>query len=324
MKNIKRYISVALTVFIVLSMFSVNSIKSNAAYTEDPYLTIDYSSNNAHLIYRVDSGARIIIPYDYKFKCEKEQMEFIITKKYSDIVFSHTTHTVENKGDYYDYSSYTWKYTVDTTGFLPGVYYVQPIIYYYDNGWKKSLKSSEQVTIYINGVDNDDPSIPIYISYYYGENYSNTKKKVYSTIYKNEWVKGKWFNNKGELQKNSSITWHHDSGGWWYTNELNNYWMNVWEKIDDYYYYFKSDGYMAQNEWIDGYWLGDSGAWTYRAKLSWHRDSHGWWIQDSYGWYPQSQWQKIDGVWRYFDSSGYMVTNQYVDGYWLGWDGRYY
>ncbi len=50
----------------------------------------------------------------------------------------------------------------------------------------------------------------------------------------------------------------------------------------------------------------------------------GYWIEDSVGWYPTDTWQKIDGVWYYFDASGYMVTNQYIDGYWLGADGVCY
>ena len=144
------------------------------------------------------------------------------------------------------------------------------------------------------------------------------------TTHKEEWYGGKWYNSKGKISNNSYYKWHKDSTGWWFTNEFNKYAYGGWLKIEGDWYYFKYDGYMAQNEWIDGYWFGNSGAWTYKATLSWHRDSNGWWAQDSSGWYPRSQWQKIDGYWYYFNASGYMVTNQYVDGYWLGSDGTYY
>ena len=33
------------------------------------------------------------------------------------------------------------------------------------------------------------------------------------------------------------------------------------------------------------------------------------------------KWKKIDEKWYYFDENGYMLSNQYVDGYWLGEDG---
>ncbi len=152
----------------------------------------------------------------------------------------------------------------------------------------------------------------------------NGRQVIPMTTYTSEWVNGKWYDKNGKLQENSSITWHKDSTGWWYTNEKNKYFTDHWNKIDGIWYYFKPDGYMAQNEWYNGYWFGGSGAWTYTYTLSWHRDSHGWWVEDSSGWYPKNQWQKIDGYWYYFNGSGYMVVNQYVDGYWLGIDGTYF
>ncbi len=37
--------------------------------------------------------------------------------------------------------------------------------------------------------------------------------------------------------------------------------------------------------------------------------------------FAKNQCQKIDGKWYYFDSTGYMLTNGIVDGYWVGADG---
>ncbi len=53
---------------------------------------------------------------------------------------------------------------------------------------------------------------------------------------------------------------------------------------------------------------------------SWESDSSGWWYQDG-SWYPLAQWYEIDGIWYYFDASGYMEYSCYRDGYWLNSDG---
>ena len=94
-----------------------------------------------------------------------------------------------------------------------------------------------------------------------------------------------------------------------------------WRMIEGSYYYFHSSGVMASNEWVGGYWLGSSGAWTYHSIGSWHNGAGGWWYGDTSGWYASNCWQKINGNWYYFNSSGYMLTNTSVDGYWLGADG---
>ena len=87
------------------------------------------------------------------------------------------------------------------------------------------------------------------------------------------------------------------------------------------WYYFNASGYMAESEWVDGYWCDSDGSCTYAGVGSWHSDGNGWWYQDSTGWYPSNMWQKIDGCWYYFESTGYMATNKYVDDYWIGANG---
>lgn len=80
---------------------------------------------------------------------------------------------------------------------------------------------------------------------------------------------------------------------------------------------------MYSNEWVDGRWYGEDGTQEYAGILSWKCNSTGWWTEDTYGWYPVSTWQKIDGVWYYFDSEGYMVSNAWQDGYWLSESGAW-
>jgi len=99
------------------------------------------------------------------------------------------------------------------------------------------------------------------------------------------------------------------------------YMKSEWECIDGIWYYFDNSGYMAGNEYREGYWLDSSGAWNSSySNGSWKCNSVGWWYEDN-GWYPTSQWLKIDGYWYYFKADGYMASNQYVEGYWVGADG---
>ena len=78
---------------------------------------------------------------------------------------------------------------------------------------------------------------------------------------------------------------------------------------------------MASNEYVDGYWLNSDGTCSNDYYLTWKCNSSGWWVEDVSGWWPSNKWLKVDNCWYYFDSSGYMVTNQYIDGYWIGSDG---
>lgn len=55
---------------------------------------------------------------------------------------------------------------------------------------------------------------------------------------------------------------------------------------------------------------------------SWQRDSVGWKYQFDDGKYAANSWQSIDNVWYFFNSKGYMLTDQWIDGlYYVGSDG---
>lgn len=58
----------------------------------------------------------------------------------------------------------------------------------------------------------------------------------------------------------ASAEWKQNNTGWWYT-EGNSY-ATGWKLIDKNWYYFYSDGYMAHDTTIDGYYLNSLGAWT--------------------------------------------------------------
>ena len=139
--------------------------------------------------------------------------------------------------------------------------------------------------------------------------------------YSNEWVNGKWYGADGRSTYSGKLSWKSNAKGWWVEDTAGWYPTSSWQKIDGVWYYFKPDGYMASEEYYNGYWFNKNGSWDSRYKLSWKQNSTGWWVEDVSGWWPSSSWLKIDGDWYYFDGSGYMVTSQYVGGWWIGADG---
>lgn len=110
--------------------------------------------------------------------------------------------------------------------------------------------------------------------------------------------------------------WIKDVKGWWYRYSDGTYPKSEWKQINNKWYYFNSEGYMASNEYIksadydtnkkiyyfykDGHWDGES----YR----WMQNDKGWWLAQIGGhYYPRKEWCKIDGVWYRFDDNGYWV-----------------
>ncbi len=139
--------------------------------------------------------------------------------------------------------------------------------------------------------------------------------------YKNEWVDKRWYDDSGNQTYNGILSWKSNSIGWWVEDNAGWYPQDSWQKIDGIWYYFKPDGYMASSEYYGGYWFNGDGSWDDQYYLTWKSNSTGWWVEDKSGWWPSNKWLKINGSWYYFDSSGYMVTSQYIDGYWIGADG---
>lgn len=77
------------------------------------------------------------------------------------------------------------------------------------------------------------------------------------------------------------------------------------------------------NEWVDGRWYSSDGTSDYEGILYWKSNASGWWVEDTAGWYPISQWQKINGEWYYFDSEGYMASEEWREGCWLNKNGAW-
>ena len=75
-----------------------------------------------------------------------------------------------------------------------------------------------------------------------------------------EYRDGCWLNTDGTWNTAySGGYWASDSTGWWYTDASGWYPVNTWLWIDGSCYFFKASGYLAVNEWIDGYYVNSSG-----------------------------------------------------------------
>lgn len=126
--------------------------------------------------------------------------------------------------------------------------------------------------------------------------------------------------------------WVQDDIGWWYQYKDGSCPKSCWKTIDKKDYYFDKDGYVLTDQFIKSqdykinkklYYVDEKGAWdnkTYR----WMQDDKGWWITEiGAKWYPKDKWEKIDSIWYYFKSDGYMAHDEWIGDWYVGADGAY-
>ena len=106
-----------------------------------------------------------------------------------------------------------------------------------------------------------------------------------------------------------------------------------WKKIHGKWYYFNKDGIMLSDTIFDGYILTSSGA---MVDSGWSKLQDKWYFANAYGKISQQKWEKIGGVWYYFDQDGVMLSNTIFDDYlftnsgamaessWVKQDGQWY
>jgi len=137
-----------------------------------------------------------------------------------------------------------------------------------------------------------------------GEGYAVTGWKL---------IDGKWywFNQSGK----AADGWRRIGGQWYYFNKSCDM-STGWEKIGADWYYFGSNGVMRADTYIDGYYVDADGRYQIRT-ARWVRNSSGWWYQNADGTYPANRWKMIDGKWYWFGRYGYAVTGwRQIDGIW--------
>ena len=116
--------------------------------------------------------------------------------------------------------------------------------------------------------------------------------------------------------------WRHNSKGWWYEWSDGTFPTHTIIKIDGEYYYFKDDGYMAQNGYWYGVYYSRSGAMQFgkgcvNAYLYWDDQGRRWfgsYIPDENGkdqlvWWKRNGWVQNHGSWYYF-VNGYAVLGR--------------
>ena len=120
--------------------------------------------------------------------------------------------------------------------------------------------------------------------------------------------------------KSSNSGWHHNKNGWWYTTSDGSYYKKCWKKIKGDWYYFKADGYMASNEYINGWYVQKDGKWDNTDQCNWKQiDGEWYWFFKNtlpfcYD-YPDMEhycWLTINGTKYCFDEKGKMYANMYI------------
>ena len=112
--------------------------------------------------------------------------------------------------------------------------------------------------------------------------------------------------------------WQMINGTWYYMNGSGAMLANQWV---DGYYYVGANGAMVTSSYVGGYYVGADGRWIpgYDPVISggsWESSGGKWYFKTADGIYLKSMWQKINGEWYHFDSTGAMATGwTYIDGY---------
>lgn len=84
--------------------------------------------------------------------------------------------------------------------------------------------------------------------YYFDEN---------GNYLRDTWIDGYYLDDNGVQSYAPTGSWKGDGSGWWFEDSSGWYPADKDVAIDGQFYYFKSNGYMAQNEWIqttDEFW----------------------------------------------------------------------
>ena len=158
--------------------------------------------------------------------------------------------------------------------------------------------------------------------YYYMDSYGHISSDGWHNLYFSEWCYSYW---DGTLAVN---TWISDSHGWMYmdNNGINR--RNDWAADSYGWLFLNEDGYPYKSTLLRDvrngniYYLNDYGymvtGWFKTADCNYWRYAY------SDGSNARNAWVRDSVGWCYLNDSGLMVTNTYVDGYYIDNTGHYY
>ena len=138
-----------------------------------------------------------------------------------------------------------------------------------------------------------------------------------------EWVKGIYYGKDGfrKAAHPYKADWKTVKNGRQYVDSKGNVLKKQWAKIDGKKYYFKANGCMAQDEFVNGRRFNKNGTQTYAYKYHWRTTKKGKRFIDSKGNVLKKQWATINGKRYYFKANGYMASSEWIKGKWFGKNG---
>ena len=138
-----------------------------------------------------------------------------------------------------------------------------------------------------------------------------------------EWVNGIYYGKDGfrKAAHPYKASWKTTKNGKQYVDTKGNVLKKQWAKIDGKKYYFKANGCMAQDEFVNGRRFNKNGTQTYAYKYHWRTTKKGKRFIDSKGNALKKQWATINGKRYYFKANGYMACSEWIKGKWFGKNG---
>ncbi|WP_252242930.1 N-acetylmuramoyl-L-alanine amidase [Clostridium sp. ZS2] len=165
--------------------------------------------------------------------------------------------------------------------------------------------------------------------------YDASKKCCPSQFSANNWAR--WYDFKDKLRNGGTVLgkWICKDSKWWYKHDDGTYTKDRWEKINNKWYLFDSEGWMLYN------WKYTEGNWYYLGenedgsmKTGWLLQNNNWyyfydtgamaigWIKYKNDWYflqsngvMATDWIQENGDWYLMDSNGVMYTDCEAYGY---------
>ncbi len=221
---------------------------------------------------------------------------------------------------YYDIDSGSeWFSNMKTGDYLSNGWYMVDYTWYYFDASGYTREG------FVDGYRSGMGNYPGYYSWYQDENgwyYMNESGLYLSSDY--AYIDGVLylFDDSGYLAKPNTwigVKYGGDDNltSWFYSGDTEGGLVNGWRQIDGKWYYFWLKGKiigMICDEWIDGYYLADSGEMDTTRTAQWYNDGVGWYYMDSNGKYiTKGEGQKnqgilfIDGNCETFDNRGYWI-----------------